>query len=667
MALFASAWKRITSDPWVLDSVSHCHIEFDSLPIQNSIPREIKFSSSDTILVDCEISKLLEKQAIEPCLHQNDEFISNIFLTPKKDGSLRPVINLKNLNKFVSYHHFKMETLSTALLLIEPDCYLASIDLKDAYFSIPIASEHRKFLRFQWRGKLYQFCVLPFGLSSAPRVFTKVLIPAIATLRNLGYISCNYIDDALLIGNSFQDCLLNVHARVQLFESLGFIVNKQKSVLQPCKRIEFLGFIIDSSSMQISLPERRVHAIVRSCRNLRVTPNAKIRQICHVIGLMVSSEVAVPYGSIFRRDLEILKNACLLDNPDNFDAKFVLTDLGKEALLWWELHTPLAFSPLRRKVDIIIETDASLAGWGAFCSTNNTSTQGQWKPSELDLHINALELLAILFALQALCTDLHDVHIFVKSDNVTAVSCVNNFGTCHSEQLHTISRKLWLWGMSRNIWISAKHVPGKLNCIADFFSRQFNDNIEWTLDSSVFLRITQTFFVPDIDLFASRINKRMSPFVSWFPDPEAVASDAFSLDWKDFKAYIFPPFCLINKVLAKIWEDEADAILVAPLWNTQSWYPKMLALLVDFPVILPLTEHILFLPSSNRRHPLSGHMKLVACRLSGNRFASEEFRRQLSVLSSNHGVVQLGSHTSQLSTSGFCSAVKGVKIPFLVM
>ena len=96
-----------------------------------------------------------------------------------------------------------METFEFALLLVEPMCHFACIDLIDAYFSIPIATEHRKFLRFQCKGNLYQFCFLAFGLSSAPRVFTKVLKPPIAILCNLGYVPCNYIDNALLIARDY--------------------------------------------------------------------------------------------------------------------------------------------------------------------------------------------------------------------------------------------------------------------------------------------------------------------------------------------------------------------------------------------------------------------------------------------------------------------------------
>ena len=108
----------------------------------------------------------------------------------------------------------------------------------------------------------------PFGLSSAPRVFTKVLKPPIATLRNLGYVSCNYIDDALLIARDCNECIWNVKSRIELFESLGFVINREKSVCEPRTKIEFLGLIIDSVTMTISLPDRRRGIIVQTCRSI---------------------------------------------------------------------------------------------------------------------------------------------------------------------------------------------------------------------------------------------------------------------------------------------------------------------------------------------------------------------------------------------------------------
>ena len=130
-------------------------------------------------LIDVEVAALLEKGAIEevPLCPPSLGFVSNLFLVQKKNGKMRPVINLKKLNAaHLDTPHFRMETPSDVRNTIRPGDWAVSIDLKDAYFHVPIAQDARKYLQFGWRGRLYQFCVLPFGLS--PGGFQDQLFPA---------------------------------------------------------------------------------------------------------------------------------------------------------------------------------------------------------------------------------------------------------------------------------------------------------------------------------------------------------------------------------------------------------------------------------------------------------------------------------------------------------
>ena len=104
------------------------------------------------------------------------QIVSPIFLRPKKEsGAFRVIFNLKHLNQSVTYREFKMDTLELAIKLMKPGCFMTSVDLQDAYYSIPVSPLFRKYLKFAWRGQLYQFRARPMGLSSSPRIFTKVL------------------------------------------------------------------------------------------------------------------------------------------------------------------------------------------------------------------------------------------------------------------------------------------------------------------------------------------------------------------------------------------------------------------------------------------------------------------------------------------------------------
>ena len=121
---------------------------------------------------------MLAKGAVRKTFYDPTQFVSRLFLVPKNSGDMRPVINLKTSNTFVAYQHFKMKNINISLSdILRPNDFTA-IDLKDAYFTVPIHSAYSKFLPFYWRGVLYEFIALPFRLPSALRVFTKLMKPS---------------------------------------------------------------------------------------------------------------------------------------------------------------------------------------------------------------------------------------------------------------------------------------------------------------------------------------------------------------------------------------------------------------------------------------------------------------------------------------------------------
>ena len=138
------------------------------------------------------------------------------------------ILDLTWLNTYVRYEHFKMHSISTAKDMMRPGCWMGSIHLKDAYYSVPVRSDHRKFLRFIWRGTLLQFRVLPNGLACSPRFFTKLLIPAFASIRELGGECFPYIDDSFVVATSFEQCKETIQKLKCRLEALGFIIHPSK-------------------------------------------------------------------------------------------------------------------------------------------------------------------------------------------------------------------------------------------------------------------------------------------------------------------------------------------------------------------------------------------------------------------------------------------------------
>ena len=172
---------------------------------------------------------------------------------------------------------------------------MASVDLKDAYYSVGIHSEYQRYLKFSYEGNLFAYTAYPNGLASCPRQFTKLLKPPVATLRSKVHIIASYIDDLYLQGDSYDTCLNTVLATFRQFDNLGFVLHPDKSEFYPAQKIKFLGFFLDSKTMQISLPPDRTNKIVTFLQlALAQSNNIQIRGSPKAVGYMVSSLPAVP-------------------------------------------------------------------------------------------------------------------------------------------------------------------------------------------------------------------------------------------------------------------------------------------------------------------------------------------------------------------------------------
>ena len=160
-------------------------------------------------------------------------------------------------------------------------------------------------------------------------------------------------------------------------------------------------------------------------------------------------------------------------------------------------------------------------------------------------------------------------------DNMTAVAYIDKKGGTRSPQLATLAVELWTYCLSRQIWVTAKHLPGLMNSEADHASRNFNTHTEWKLNPEIFQRITTRYYTPEVDLFASRLNHQLPLYVRRYPDPGAIAIDAFLQDWSLWTVFIHPPIVLIPRILLQMKHDKATGLLIAPNWQGQPWFSDL--------------------------------------------------------------------------------------------
>ena len=201
---FLDQWRSITSNRFVLNMVQGHHLQLRSHPplFRNFRHFNVKVPAAHHPVIQKEVDELLAKGAIEPS-SGGAGFYSSVFVVPKRTGGLRPILNLKHFNRYMHIPSFKMPTLKTVWQLIQQGDYAFSIDLQEyAYLHVPIVKHHRWFLRFVWHNVPYQWRVLPFGLATAPRVFTSLTKPILFLCHHKGLHIVIYLDDILVLVRS---------------------------------------------------------------------------------------------------------------------------------------------------------------------------------------------------------------------------------------------------------------------------------------------------------------------------------------------------------------------------------------------------------------------------------------------------------------------------------
>ena len=260
-----------------------------------------------------------------------------------------------------------------------------------------------------------------------PRVFTNILKPRFSCLREQGHSSVIHVDDFLLAGYTYEDCLDNVHETKLLLEGLGFHIHPKKPVFLPTQVITFLGFEINTVSITISLTNAKKNKIKDLCVTTLSNPTLTISQEASLLRNITALFEAVPYGRLHYRYLERNKIMVLREARGDFENPCTITPEASKDIIWWrddKLDAIASLNPTP-EIDLTIFTGPSNEGWGA--SANDQTIIGRWNESERVLHINELELLAIKHAVSSfLLLFPNTKRLRIMTDNSTSVSYINN-------------------------------------------------------------------------------------------------------------------------------------------------------------------------------------------------------------------------------------------------
>ena len=426
-----------------------------------------------------------------------------------------------------------------------------------------------------------------------------------------------YVDDFILCAQpekivDHRDQLINT------LQELGWILNMEKSVLEPTNVMTYIGFeIVTSSGMWPTLwvATARVQKLRATIRRTLKAGRCSARQLARLLGQCVSMSIAVAYGKL------MLRNAYnQLKSRSSWETEIILNEETITDLQWWlnEIKGERKHVIEKRPIDLTMSTDASQTGWGAYLE--GESAAGVWNTRMSYEHSNYRELMGILLAIQTFEEKITGKTILLLTDNMTARAYLIHEGG-PNKKFNILTKAIVNILTKINCKVQCNHLSGVLNIEADTLSRG-KDSYNYALGSKWFATLQMIYGPHTIDRFADFENSKLPRYNALYADPRAVGVDALTQrDWGGENNYVFPPFRLIDRVLDIVEQQGAEATLIAPLWKAQTWFKRLLRMSVAEPLVIPNTsENFRRIsrfctpePAKNRR------WKVAAWRISGKK------------------------------------------------
>ncbi|KAI2653814.1 ORF V: Enzymatic polyprotein [Labeo rohita] len=443
LATRLGAWLQLPSPSrWLIRTVRLGYaIQFARRPPRyRGVLSTSVHSDTHAAVLRAEVAVLLAKDAIEPVppAEMKSGFYSPYFIVPKKSGGLRPILDLRALNRSLLRLPFKMLTTKRMLTCIRPQDWFAAIDLKDAYFHVSILPRHRPFLRFAFEGRAYQYKVLPFGLSLSPRDFCKDGHSHPQLSRRLASHS-------------------SLARSVVRTEGLGAPAPQPSGPSGQPREEQTLPSAEDLFSrcgaglgQYDSPPHQRARAVSAEVSGVIQTQNSgPLKTFQRLLGHMAAAAAVTPLGLLHMRPLQ----RWLHDRVPRWawhrgTLRIGVSPQCRRLFSPWSdpafLQAGVPLGQVSRH--LVVYTDASSTGWGAVC--NGQAASGSWTGPRLQWHINCLELLAVLLALRRFRPTLRHKHVLVRTDSTATVAYINRQGGLRSRRMSQLAR-LCSYGVKR--------------------------------------------------------------------------------------------------------------------------------------------------------------------------------------------------------------------------
>ena len=574
-------WESIGANSFILSTIRDGYkIPFYETP-HSAYFKNNKSATTHSDFVSAEINELLKTGRIRQL--STPPTVVNPLSVDEKDGKCRLILDLRYVNLHVWTQYMKYEDFRSFRSFLKKDSFMFSFDLKSGYHHIEIFEEHTQYLGFSWTEKgitrFYVFLVLPFGLTSAGYIFTKVVRVPVRYWRSFGIKIVVYLDDGIGAVEGRDRCAEVAQFVKSSLEKFGFICNVKKSIWLPTQSMSWLGLVINTEDYTLKISQKRIEKVFSKIGCINSCPKASARQISSIRGSIDSQSIVLgAVTSLFSRNMNRF-----IASATSWDRKMCVPLGVREELLFWRRnlsslnsksldtaqHAPVSLKSL-------VNSDASDYASGAIAKIHNTtySAHKNLSVEESCLSSTWRELDAIRFSITSLAPHLQN-HVAVwATDNNPAVSIVHNGSK--RPHLHTIAVDIYQVCKAHQIDLHTVWVPREFNEEADALSKTL-DYDDWMTSVAFFNHVNDLWEPFTIDRFASCKNTKTPRFNSKYWTPQCEAVDAFTQDWENEENWLVPPVSLVPRVIRHAERCFAKGALIVPVWKSAPYWPMLCA------------------------------------------------------------------------------------------
>ena len=499
-------------------------------------------------------------------------------LTVAEGKKLRLVLDLRHVNEYIFSPKFKYEDLRTLANMFDKNFYFSTFDIKSGYHHVDITEEDQKYLGFSWifpngKTRYFQFTVLPFGLGSACYAFTKLMRPFVKKWRSIGSRSIIYLDDGISGALGHSKALFYSRLSKSDLENAGFIINDIKSMWDPVRIGEWLGFIVNTEKMEFSVPEKKVHSLLCLIHETLRDRHTTAKILARIAGKIIAMGLALgPLSRLFTRNIYKA-----IDCSPSWYSKLIIPEKVKAELHFWlrnlVYNNHYSIKPYHRTTKVVY-SDASDTGYGGYTVSRlgEVLAKGNFYPDQIGTSSTFRELLAVKNVLQSFIGHLKHEQISWMTDNINAARILRVGSS--KEQLQELAVDIFSICLRCDISINPVWIPREENQVSDDMSKQL-DTDNWGIDLESFEYIQSKSKVFTVDRFADDINKKVQKFNSKYFCPGTDSVDAFTCDWHSEFNWLCPPIGLIGDALKHSKLCRSEGVLLIPEWKSAYYWPML--------------------------------------------------------------------------------------------